>query len=91
LSLIDRFIAAAIAASDGWAVSGAGTPDRASVGGFNSQEDAEFAVVAREAADELAMLYQVAKAIHARTVLGITFVRAAERRALSAALAKLES
>jgi len=60
------------------------------VGGFNSASDAEFAVNARDAADELVTLYDAARAINARSVLGITFIRAAERRALAAALAKLE-
>lgn len=91
MSLIARFTAAAKAASDGWAVSGAGTPSADSLGGFNSQEDAEFAVTAREAADELALLYEVAKAIHARSVMGITYIRSAERKALTAALAKLDA
>jgi hypothetical protein len=91
LSLISRFIAAAQAASDGWAVVGTGTPSSDALGGFNTQEDAEFAITARAAADEFVTLYDAAKAINARSVLGITYIRAAERKALTAALAKLEA
>lgn len=90
MSLIDRFIAAAAAASDGWAVAGAGTPSADAIAGFNSQADADFAVTSREAADEFLTLYEAARAIHARAVLGITYIRASERKALSAALAKLD-
>lgn len=91
MSIISRFIAATKAASDGWLLWGPADPAPGEVGGFNNAADAEFAVVSRETADEFITLYDAAKAINARAVLGLTYIRAAERKALTAAIAKLEA
>lgn len=91
MSLISRFINSANAASDGWAVAGTAEPTSDAVGGFNTAADATFAVTSREAADEFVTLYDAAKAIYARSILGATYIRAAERKALVAAIAKLDA
>lgn len=65
--------------------------DDTQIGDFARAPDARFAVAAKEAMDEMLALYDAAKAINARSILGFTYIRVAERKALAAALAKLEA
>ncbi len=54
-------------------------------------DDAELAVLCVNSAAHWLALYRVAGAIHARSVLGFTYLRAADRNALRKALTDLES
>ena len=56
-----------------------------------SVSDAQLMTALVNATPQWLALYDAAKAVHARTVLGFTYIRAAERKALAAALKELET
>ena len=72
-----------------WGYTGIKPEQAATVADFTDITDCELAAVSVNSMDALLALYEAAGAINARSVLGITYIRAAERKALSAALAKL--
>lgn len=53
--------------------------------------DSELATALVNSADAFLALHEAARAINARSVLGITYIRASERKALAAALTKLDT
>jgi FAD/FMN-containing dehydrogenase len=55
-----------------------------------TQPDADLAVAMVNSASTWIELHGVAKAIHGRSILGLTYLRKAERVALQAALNRLE-
>lgn len=82
-SLIDKLRKSYAAATPGrWVATDTLTSGSLEVADFGNHADARFIETSKECMDAMLLLYDTAKAIHARTVLGFTYLRASERKAL---------
>ena len=53
--------------------------------------DAALVTTLVNASPDLVALYDAARTIHMRAVMGVTYIRAAERKAIAAAVSRLEA
>lgn len=92
MSRWSRYMAALDAATAGpWlGVTRAAATDTP-IGGFDRDADTEFAVAARDVAADVADLVESVRPIHARSLLGLTYIRSAERKRLRDLFAKLDA
>lgn len=92
MNLIGDFKAALSKITPGtWTDVAAPAPNQQAIGGFENDADAVFVVTALQAAPHFASLYEAAKAVYARSLLGFTYLRKADRDAIAEAVKRLEA